>query len=63
MLFIFYVSDDLTINKHSDLLDLAREMIEVPKYDKVFNSLNGVKEFIKYWDKERENLPFEIDVL
>ena len=56
------VSDDLTINKHSDLLDLAREMgFEVPKYDKVFNSLNGVKEFIKYWDKERENLPFEID--
>ena len=56
------VSDDLTINKHSDLLDLAREMgFEVPIYDKVFNSLNGVKEFIKYWDKERENLPFEID--
>ena len=56
------VSDDLTINKHSDLLDLAREMgFEVPKYDKVFNSLNGVKEFIKHWDKERENLPFEID--
>ncbi|MEC9065111.1 MAG: NAD-dependent DNA ligase LigA, partial [Bacteroidota bacterium] len=34
---------------------------KVPKYDKVFNNLEGVKEFIKYWDKERENLPFEID--
>jgi len=56
------VSDDLTINKHSELLDLAREMgFKVPDYDKVFNSLDGVKEFIKYWDKERENLPFEID--
>ena len=56
------VSDDLTINKHSELLELAREMgFKVPDYDKVFNSLDGVKEFIKYWDKERENLPFEID--
>jgi len=56
------VSDDLTINKHSELLELARGMgFKVPDYDKVFNSLDGVKEFIKYWDKERENLPFEID--
>ena len=56
------VSDDLTTNKHSELLNLAREMgFKVPDYDKVFNSLDGVKEFIKYWDKEREKLPFEID--
>ena len=56
------VSDNLTINKHSDLLDLARKMgFNVPKYDKVYNNIEGVKDFIKYWDKERENLPFEID--
>jgi len=56
------VSDNLTINKHSDLLDLAREMgFNVPNYDKVYNNIEGVKDFIKYWDKERENLPFEID--
>jgi len=56
------VSDNLTINKHSDLLNLAREMgFNVPKYDKVYNNIEGVKDFIKYWDKQRENLPFEID--
>jgi len=56
------VSDNLTINKHSDLLDLAREMgFNVPNYDKVYNNIEGVKDFIKYWDKQRENLPFEID--
>ena len=56
------VSDELNINEHSKLLNLAREMgFKIPKYDKVFNNLDGVKEFIKYWDKERENLPFEID--
>jgi len=56
------VSDELNINEHSKLLNLAREMgFKIPGYDKVFNNLDGVKEFIKYWDKERENLPFEID--
>ena len=56
------VSDELDINEHSKLLNLARKMgFKIPEYDKVFNNLDGVKEFIKYWDKERENLPFEID--
>ena len=34
---------------------------KVPKYDKVVKSIDLVKEYIKYWNKERENLPFEID--
>ena len=56
------VSNDLTINEHSNLLNLARDMgFKVPKYDKVVKSIDFVKEYIKYWNKERENLPFEID--
>jgi len=56
------VSNDLTINEHSNLLNLARDMgFKVPKYDKVVKSIDLVKEYIKYWNKERENLPFEID--
>ncbi len=56
------VSEELNINEHSKLLNLARDMgFKIPKYDKVFNNLDGVKEFIKHWDKERKNLPFEID--
>ena len=56
------VSEELNINEHSKLLNLARDMgFKIPKYDEVFNNLDGVKEFIKHWDKERKNLPFEID--
>jgi DNA ligase (NAD+) len=56
------VSNDLTINEHSNLLNLARDMgFKVPKYDKVVKSIDLVKEYIKHWNKERENLPFEID--
>jgi len=56
------VSNDLTINEHSNLLNLARDMgFKVPKYDKVVKNIDLVKEYIRYWNKERENLPFEID--
>ena len=56
------VSEELDIKEHSKLLSLARDMgFKIPKYDKVFNNLDGVKGFIKHWDKERKNLPFEID--
>ena len=56
------VSDDIAIENHSELLNLAREMgFNVPNYERVVNSIEGVKEYIKYWEKNRDNLPFEID--
>ena len=56
------VSDNLNTNKHSELLTLARELgFNIPKHDRVYNTIDGVKDYIEYWDKERENLPFEID--
>ncbi|MBT6224239.1 MAG: NAD-dependent DNA ligase LigA, partial [Cryomorphaceae bacterium] len=56
------VSNDEHINKHSELLDNARSMgFNVPNYEKVVKGLDGVKKYIHYWDKNRHNLPFEID--
>ena len=56
------VSNDININNHSQLLDSARNMgFNVPNYEKVVKGLDGVKKYIKYWDINRQNLPFEID--
>ena len=56
------VSDEVKTKSHSELLNIARDMgFDVPKYEKVVTGLNGVKEYINYWDKNRLNLPFEID--
>ena len=56
------ISDDNNINNHSDQLNLARDMgFDIPTYEKVVTGLEGVKDYIKYWDTNRHNLPFEID--
>ena len=56
------VSNDISINNHSELLDSARNMgFNVPNYEKVVKGLDGVKKYINYWDINRQNLPFEID--
>ena len=56
------ISDDDNINNHSDLLNMARDMgFNVPLYEKVVKGLDGVKDYIQYWDKNRDSLPFEID--
>lgn len=33
----------------------------VPRHSKLVNSIDEVLQFIEYWDKERHNLPYEID--
>jgi DNA ligase (NAD+) len=56
------VSNDISINNHSELLDSARNMgFNVPNYEKVVKGLDAVKKYINYWDINRQNLPFEID--
>ncbi len=56
------VSDEVKIKNHSDLLNMAREMgFDIPKYEKVVDGLNGVRDYINFWDKNRSTLPFEID--
>ena len=56
------VSDEIKMKNHSELLNTAREMgFDVPKYEKVVDGLNGVKDYVNFWDKNRLSLPFEID--
>ena len=56
------VSNDDNTNKHSELLNNARNMgFNIPSYEKVVKGLDGVKKYINYWDINRHNLPFEID--
>ncbi len=46
------VSDDIPIENHSELLNVAREMgFNVPNYERVVNTIQGVKEYIKYWER------------
>ena len=58
--------DDLTINSHFESVLKAKEWgFKIPvlaeKYIHKTDSIDGIMEFIAYWDKQRENLPFEID--
>jgi DNA ligase (NAD+) len=56
------VSNEVKMKSHSELLNIARDMgFDVPKYEKVVDGLDGVKEYINYWNKNRSSLPFEID--
>ncbi len=58
--------DDLPINSHFESVLKAKEWgFKIPvlaeKYIHKTDSIDGIMEFIAYWDKQRENLPFEID--
>ena len=56
------VSDEVKMKRHSELLNIARDIgFDVPKYEKIVDGLDGVKNYIDYWDKNRSSLPFEID--
>jgi DNA ligase (NAD+) len=51
---------------HYEAVNLAREWgFQVPSASKNYivktDTIDGIMEFINYWDKERVNLPFEID--
>ena len=44
------VSDDIAIENHSELLNLAREMgFNVPNYERVVNSIQSCKNAISYY--------------
>jgi DNA ligase (NAD+) len=57
---------DLNFPGHLEAVNAAGEWgFKVPQSKKRFiektNSIDGIMQFIHYWDKERHNLPFEID--
>ena len=57
---------DLPLNNHYESVLKAKEWgFKIPvvteKYILKTKSIDGIMEFIEYWDKQRESLPFEID--
>jgi DNA ligase (NAD+) len=60
--FYFMLGEALPFKGHYENLQAAREWgFRVPDSVIKTNSMKGVFEFIKKWDKERNNLEFEID--
>ncbi len=58
--------DNISIDNHYDLVEKAEEWgFKVPKstnnYISKTDSIEGILDFIDYWDVERKTLPFEID--
>jgi DNA ligase (NAD+) len=58
--------DDLPIKSHFESVLKAKEWgfkipIAAENYIQKVDSIDGIMEFINYWDKQRDQLPFEID--
>ncbi len=61
--FIYYIiGDKLPSDSHFENLQKARQWgFRISKHIKKVNDLRGVFDFIEYWERERKNLPFDID--
>ncbi len=61
--YLYYLlGDNLPTSSHYDNLQKAKEWgFKIPKYTQKCKNLQDVNDFIKYWDAERKNLPFDID--
>jgi DNA ligase (NAD+) len=65
MLYGIY-GDDLPFDNHSESVQKAKDWgFKVPTIEDRFifktDTIEGIMDFIHYWDKNRSNLPFEID--
>ncbi|MDP4207879.1 MAG: NAD-dependent DNA ligase LigA [Bacteroidota bacterium] len=61
--FLYYlIGDKLPTDSHYQNLELARGWgFKIPQYIEYHDSIDEVFQFINYWDKERNNLSFDID--
>lgn len=58
----FLYSDNLKLSSHYENLSHLRKMgFPVSRHTKLCKNIESVMEFIKYWELERSNLPFQID--
>ncbi|WP_299117941.1 NAD-dependent DNA ligase LigA [uncultured Winogradskyella sp.] len=54
--------NNLNVSTQFEGLEKAREWgFKVPKEAKLVSSIDEVLKFVEYWDKERHDLPYEID--
>lgn len=61
--FLYYVlGEELPHNSHYENMQAAHQWgFQISKDAKLCHGINEVLDFIKYWDKERYNLPYDID--
>ena len=61
--YLYYIpGDQIESTSHWDNLNKAREWgFKIPDAMKLCNSIDEVRQYIEYWDKERKNLPVPID--
>jgi DNA ligase (NAD+) len=61
--YLYYLIDEnLPFDNHFDNMQKAKDWgFKIPIHIKRSKDIEGVLEFISYWDKERSNLEFEID--
>lgn len=58
----FLLGEEIPYKNHYDNLNAAKSWgFKVSEHSKLCNNINEVLEYIEHWDKERDNLPFEID--
>ncbi len=61
--FLYYMlGENLPSDSHLENLHNAKKWgFKISEHGKIANNIDEVIKFISYWDKERENLPYEID--
>ncbi len=61
--FLYYmIGENLSAKTHSENLEKAKTWgFKISSHTKICTGINEVFDFIDLWDKERNNLPFDID--
>lgn len=58
----FLIGDNIEYNTHYERLTKAKQWgFKTERYMGIANNIHQIMEFIEYWDKERDNLPYDID--
>ena len=60
--FVYAVSSEVGLTKHQEEHDLAQCLgFKVNKNNKLCKNLDEVKKYLKHWEKEKANLPYQTD--
>lgn len=62
LVFYYLYTDDIPLNSHYENLELIKNLgLPVSTNSKLCSTIEELYEYIKYWERERYNLPYQID--
>lgn len=62
LVFYYLYTDDITLNSHYENLELIKTLgLPVSNNSKLCSTIDELYKYIKYWERERYNLPYQID--